>query len=131
MRHFKFLFINTLQEFHLEVGDEARHSELANYLNKDLAYADALTTQKWEETERVSVFAAWSQEIRALRVKSIGNEFSRFLPLCGVVVESEDVERNAVTFTQVYIITLTVLHHHDRRRKKYRRLHSKRFAVAV
>ena len=86
VRHFEFLFINTLQEFHLEVGDEARHSELANYLNKDLAYAYALTTQKWEETERVSVFAAWSQEIRALRVKSIGNEFSRLLPLCGVVV---------------------------------------------
>jgi len=47
VRHFKFLFINILQEFHLEVGDEAWHSELANYLNKDLAYAYALTTQKW------------------------------------------------------------------------------------
>jgi hypothetical protein len=99
VRHLKFLFINTLQEFHLEVGDEARHSELANYFNKNLSYADALTTQKWEETERVSVFAAWSQEIRALKVKSIGNEFFRFLPLCGIGVESEDVKRNAVTFT--------------------------------
>jgi len=101
VRHLKFIFINALKEFHLKVGDEARHSELANYLNKDLAYADALTTQEWEKTERVSVFAAWSQEIRALRVKSIGNEFFRFLPLFGVVVESEDVKRNAVTFTQV------------------------------
>ena len=101
MRHFEFFFINTLKELHLKVGNEARHSELAHYLNKDLTYADALPAQKWEETERISVFATRGQEIRALRVKSIGNEFIRFLPLCGVVVESEDVDRNAVTFTQV------------------------------
>jgi len=86
VRHLKFFFINTLKELHLKIGNKAGHGEFANYLNKDLTYADALAAQKREITVRISVFTAWSQEIRTLRVESIRNEFFRLLPLCGVVL---------------------------------------------
>ena len=123
--------VNLFFELKLVVVQQCGDSELADNFNERLSDANSTTSEERREAIWVSASSPRCQKVRALSIKSLGDEFFWFNPLIGIIAELNHKYTHHVSLTYPEFLTLNIFRHLDSRRIIYGWHHAKSFVEAV